>query len=124
MRRAFKFRLYTNSDQESDLETMRETHRRLYNACLDERKTVYETEKRTVKYTDQSAGFTKARKTNPFYANINFSSAQATMRRLDKAYKAFFRRVKAKNGKVGFPRSRGGTASTALNSPPTATGSV
>ena len=107
MRRAFKFRLYTNSDQESDLETMRETHRRLYNACLDERKTVYETEKRTVKYTDQSAGFTKARKTNPFYANINFSSAQATMRRLDKAYKAFFRRVKAKNGKVGFPRFKG-----------------
>ena len=107
MRRAFKFRLYTNSDQGSDLETMRETHRRLYNACLDERKTVYEAEKRTVKYPDQSAAFTQARKTNPFYANINFSSAQATIRRLDQAYKAFFRRAKAKDGKVGFPRFKG-----------------
>ncbi|MBV8607769.1 MAG: transposase [Singulisphaera sp.] len=107
MRRAFKYRLDPNASQGRDLETMCETHRRLYNACLDERKTVYETEKRTVKYTDQSAAFTKARKTNPFYANINFSSAQATMRRLDKAYKAFFRRAKAKNGKPGFPRFKG-----------------
>jgi putative transposase len=64
-------------------------------------------EKRAVKYTDQSAAFTKARETNPFYANINFSSAQATMRRLDKAYKAFFRRAKAKDGKPGFPRFKG-----------------
>jgi putative transposase len=104
VRRAFKYRLDPNASQESDLETMRETHRRLYNACLDERKTAYEAEKRTVKYTDQSAAFTKARKMNPFYANINFSSAQATMRRLDKAYKAFFRRAKAKKGKPGFPR--------------------
>jgi putative transposase len=83
---------------------MRETHRRLYNACLDERKTVYEAEKRAVKYTEQSAQFTEARKTNPFDARINFSSAQATMRRLDKAYKAFFKRAKGKKGKAGSPR--------------------
>jgi putative transposase len=85
---------------------MRETHRRLYNACLDERKTTYETTGRTVKYTEQSARFTATRKTNPFYAEINFSSAQATMRRLDKAYKAFFRRVKA-GEKPGYPRFKG-----------------
>jgi putative transposase len=104
VRRAFKYRLYPNVHQERELASMRETHRRLYNACLDERKTAYEAEKRTVKYTEQSAKFTEARKTNPFYANINFSSAQATMRRLDKAYKAFFQRVKEKKGTVGFPR--------------------
>ena len=49
MRRAFKFRLDPNASQASDLETMRQTHRRLYNACLDERKTASETEKRTEK---------------------------------------------------------------------------
>jgi len=104
VRRAFKYRLDPNVNQERELAAMRETHRRLYNACLDERKTAYEAEQRTVKYTEQSAKFTEARKTNPFYANINFSSAQATMRRLDKAYKAFFKRVKGKEGKPGFPR--------------------
>ncbi|MGE5296845.1 MAG: RNA-guided endonuclease InsQ/TnpB family protein [Solirubrobacterales bacterium] len=107
MRRAFKFRLFTNTNQERELETMRETHRRLYNACLDERKTVYDAEGRTVNYADQAARFTKARKTNPYYARINFSSAQATMRKLDKAYQAFFRRVKEKKGKTGFPRFKG-----------------
>lgn len=107
MRRAFKYRLRTNANQERELATMRETHRRLYNACLDERKTAYESDGVTVKYTEQSAEFTAARKTNPFYARINFSSAQATMRRLDKAYKAFFRRVKAGEEDPGFPRFKG-----------------
>jgi len=107
VRRAFKYRLYPNANQERELATMRETHRRLYNACLDERKTAYEADKRTVRYTEQSAQFTEARKTNPFYANINFSSAQATMRRLDKAYKASFKRAKGKEGQSGFPRFKG-----------------
>jgi putative transposase len=103
VRRAYKFRLSPNQSQERDLAKMRETHRRLYNACLHERKTVYETTGKSVKYTEQSARFTQIRKTNRFYAEINFSSAQATMRRLDKAYKAFFRRVKA-GEKAGYPR--------------------
>jgi putative transposase len=106
VRRAFKFRIKTNRTQERELATMRETHRRLYNACLDERKSAYEADGSTVKYTDQSARFTEERKTNPFYARINFSSAQATMRRLDKAYRAFFRRVKA-GEEPGFPRFKG-----------------
>jgi putative transposase len=106
VRRALKFRLKPNRSQRRDLAKMRETHRRLYNVCLDERKTAYQTSGTTVKYTEQSARFTAARKTNPFYAEINFSSAQATMRRLDKAYKAFFRRVKA-GEKPGYPRFKG-----------------
>jgi putative transposase len=106
VRRAFKFRLNPNRSQERDLAKMRETHRRLYNACLEERKTTYEATGKTVHYTEQSASFTQARKTNHFYAEINFSSAQATMRRLDKAYKAFFRRVKA-GEKPGYPRFKG-----------------
>lgn len=85
MRRAFQYRLHPNVNRERELASMRETHRRLYNARLDGRKTAYEAEKRTVRYTEQSAKFTEARQTNPFYANLNFSSARATMRRLDKA---------------------------------------
>lgn len=107
MRRAFRYRLRTNRTQERELATMRETHRRLYNACLEERKAAYEADGATVKYADQSARFTGERKTNPFYARTNFSSAQATMRRLDKAFQAFFRRVKAKDAKPGRPRFKG-----------------
>ena len=106
MRRAYKYRLFTNANQERELEAMLETHRRLYNACLAERKQGYETAKLRVKYTEQSARFTVDRTVNPYYARINFSSAQATMRRLDKAFTAFFRRLKTKGEKPGYPRFR------------------
>jgi putative transposase len=85
---------------------MLETHRRLYNACLDERKSRYEADKVTVRYAEQSARFKADRAINPYYARLNFSSAQATMRRLDKAFVAFFRRLKT-GDKPGYPRFRG-----------------
>lgn len=67
-------------------------------------KTAYEAEQRSVKkYTDPSAGFKAQRAENPGYARLNLSSAQATMRRLDKAFQAFFRRVKA-GEQPGYPR--------------------
>jgi len=106
MFKAFKFRLEPNTNQARELEIMLETHRRLYNECLEQRKTAWETEKKSVRYTDQSAWFTQARKTNDWYGRINFSSAQATMRRLDLAFKAFFRRIKA-GETPGYPRFKG-----------------
>jgi putative transposase len=106
MRRAYKYRLFINANQGRELSTMLETHRRLYNSCLAERKERYEAEKITVKYTEQSARFKAERATNLYYARLNFSSAQATMRRLDKAFANFFRRLKAKET-PGYPRFRG-----------------
>jgi putative transposase len=106
VRRAFKFRLFTNRNQDRELAAMLETHRRLYNSCLDERKTRYEAEKVTVRYGEQSARFKAERATNPYYARLNFSSAQATMRRLEKSFANFFRRVKT-GEKPGYPRFKG-----------------
>jgi putative transposase len=83
---------------------MLESHRRLYNACLDQRKTAWQTEQRSVKYTEQSAWFKQQREENPYFARLNFSSAQATMRRLDKAFANFFRRVQEWNQEPGYPR--------------------
>jgi putative transposase len=107
VRRAFKYRLWTNANQDRELSIMLETHRRLYNSCLDERKARYEANGITVRYASQSSRFKAERTTNPHYARLNFSSAQATMRRLDKAFTSFFRRVKAKAGRAGYPRFRG-----------------
>jgi len=104
MRRAYKFRLYPNVNQTRELGIMLETHRRLYNLCLEQRRGEYESHRRSVKYTAQSAEFKDLRRDNPFFARINFSSAQATMRRLDKSYRAFFRRCKSGDTKPGYPR--------------------
>lgn len=103
MRKAFKFRLYPTANQERELGIMLETHRRLYNAALEQRKSAYEDDGISVNYNYQSAWFKNMRSANPWYANANFSSAQATLRRLDKAYGAFFRRTR-EGGKLGYPR--------------------
>jgi putative transposase len=106
VRKAFKYRLFTGANQERELDIALETHRRLYNAYLDYRELAYSQHGVTLSYVDCSRWFKGQRRTNPFFARINFSSAQATMRRLDKAFAAFFRRVKAGQD-PGFPRFRG-----------------
>ena len=103
MLRTHKYRLWTNHNQERELRSMLEAHRRLYNACLAQRKMEYETKKRSIKYGEQSSWYKSQRTVNPFFARLNFSSAQATMRRLDKAFTAFFRRIKAGED-PGYPR--------------------
>ncbi|MGH7170501.1 MAG: RNA-guided endonuclease InsQ/TnpB family protein [Gemmataceae bacterium] len=103
MRRAFRYRLWTNANQERELAIALESHRRLYNTCLEQRKAAYENEQCSVTYTEQSAWFKSQRAVNPYFAHLNFSSAQATMRRLDRAFQAFFRRGAA-GEKPGYPR--------------------
>lgn len=106
MRRAYKFRLWTNANQERELAAALETHRRLYNACLDLRRAAYDCYGVTAGYVDCSRWYKSQRGTNPWFARINFSSAQATMRKLDKAFQSFFHRVKA-GKKSGRPRFKG-----------------
>lgn len=104
MRTAYKYRLWTNANQERELGIMLETHRRLYNECLKDRIETYKNTGKGTNYCKQSAKFKEARQTNNFYKRINFSSAQATMRRLQNAYESFFARIKNKAAKSGFPR--------------------
>src|SRR6266508_7011092 len=88
------------------MEAMVETHRHLYNRALAQRKEAWEQEQRGVSYGDQSATLKAQRMVNPYLTLTNFSSCQATLRRLDTAFQAFFRRVKA-GDKPGYPRFRG-----------------
>jgi len=103
MRRAYKFRLWTNASQDRALAEILETHRRLYNECLSQRKSSWEVDKTSVSYRAQSSWYKAQRAVNPWFAKLNFSSAQATMRRLDRAYRAFFRRCKS-GDRPGYPR--------------------
>jgi putative transposase len=104
--RAYKFRLWSNANQERELGVMLETHRRLYNAALTQRQWFYEEWQITCKYEYQSSWFRDQRGKNTWFAAINFSSAQATLRRLDKAFQNFFRRVQA-GEEPGYPRFKG-----------------
>jgi putative transposase len=117
MRRAYKYRLYPNKAQVYNLTGMLITLRRLYNTALDQRKTAWETEQRSVKFADQSRWFTDARASDPYFGQINRNAAQSILKRLDKAFAAFFRRVKEYKAaiakgitpetKPGYPRFKG-----------------
>ncbi len=108
MRLAYKFRLYPTQDQQRELAIMLETHRRLYNACLRQRKAAFEEDGVSIDYGFQSGWFKNQRFVSEWFARLNFSSAQATMRRLDRSFQSFFRRLK-QGKKPGYPRfkSRG-----------------
>ncbi|MCA1730853.1 MAG: transposase [Actinobacteria bacterium] len=106
MKKAFNYRLYPNRSQAEALDAMLETHRRLYNDALAERRDVYESEEHTVSYDEQSGKLKEARRSDPHLVATNFSSTQATLRRLDRTFKAFFRRVKAGEAS-GYPRFKG-----------------
>ncbi len=105
MKAAYKFRMYPNKQQEAMLDLARETCRHLYNQALADRKTAYESEGISRSYEDQAAYLTLERK-NGNFKNIYAHCLQDVLRRLDKSFKAFFRRVKS-GEKPGFPRFKG-----------------
>lgn len=110
MQKALKYRAYPTKEQEQSMLSLLNTHRHLYNDALSQRKHAYESEKRTITFKEQSAQLTRDRKTNPYLAGANFSSCQRTLKRLDRAMQAFFRRVKSGGNAQrapGYPRFRG-----------------
>ncbi|MCC6602247.1 MAG: transposase [Anaerolineae bacterium] len=103
----YKYRLFTNKRQRKALDIILCQQRILYNAALEQRKTVYEETGKGVSYTDQWAHFRDVRHANPdTFRLVNATSLQQLLRRVDKAYRAFFRRLKA-GETPGYPRFKG-----------------
>ena len=105
MRRAYKFRLRPTARQQVALGQCLASHRELYNAALQERRDAWRLRGTGVSYGDQSAQLKDIREFRPDVAAWSFSSQQATLRRLNRAFAGFFRRVKAGDA-PGYPRFR------------------
>ena len=103
MRRAYVFRLRPTARQHIALAACVEAHRELYNAALQERRDAWAHSNTRIRYGDQYAQLTDIRSACPDQAAWSFSSQQATLRRLNKAFGGFFRRVK-RGEKAGYPR--------------------
>jgi putative transposase len=103
VRKAFKFRLYPNKYQAGRLAFTLDLHRRIYNDALGWRKASWERNHKGVSYGTQSAALKGLRASSSLFKDLNFSSCQGTLRRLDRSYQNFFRRVKA-GEKPGYPR--------------------
>ncbi|GAT65533.1 transposase [Planomonospora sphaerica] len=107
MRRSFTFLLCPTAKQAAALAACLEEHRQLYNAALEHRRTAYRKAGVSIRYGDQSGELKHIRSGDPGgQARWSFSSQQATLRRLDKAFAAFFTRVRDSRT-PGFPRFKG-----------------
>ncbi|WP_406102577.1 transposase [Streptomyces sp. NBC_01003] len=108
MIRAYKFLMRPTVRQTQALGEMLRDHCSLYNGALQERRDAYRhASKTSIKYGQQSVQLKDIRAFDPErQGRWSFSSQQATLRRLDKAFAAFFRRVKS-GEKPDYPRFRG-----------------
>jgi putative transposase len=103
VRRAYKFRLRPTGRQHVALGQCLASHRELYNAALQERRDAWRLKNTAVFYGDQSAQLKEIRQVRPDVAAWSFSSQQATLRRLNRAFAGFFRRARA-GETPGYPR--------------------
>lgn len=103
MQRTYRFRLYPNAAQEAALSGMLGAFCDLYNSALEERIDCYRKTGRTLNYHAQALQLKAVREIDERLAGFSFTAEQQVLRRLDKAFRAFFDRLK-RGAKAGFPR--------------------
>ncbi|MDQ3711544.1 MAG: transposase [Acidobacteriota bacterium] len=102
-KKTYKFRLYPSKSQKKKLEEWLKLSCELYNAALQERRDAWSLNRISISYSDQNKQLTEIKGIRPELKDVNSHVLQDALRRLDKSFKAFFRRVKS--GKTpGFPR--------------------
>lgn len=103
----YRYRLLPSKRQHAALAAICEAQRILYNAALEERIDCYRKTGEGRTYVDQTKALTVCRRDLPEMAALPVALQRWTLKRLDDAFAGFFRRVKARNGRAGFPRFRG-----------------
>jgi putative transposase len=106
MLKTFCYRLYPSKPQARLLDSTLETCRRWYNQCLAERRDAKHTRGESVGKYHQLARVKEQKAINPYAKGIHSHVLQIVVTDLDKAFQAFFRRVKA-GETPGFPRFKG-----------------
>ena len=92
-----------------------EDTRQLYNAALEERREAWRMGRHKVTFYSQDAQLKEIRADDPErHGRWAFNCERAAIRRLDRAFQGFFRRVKA-GEKPGYPGSRGAAGGTPSN---------
>jgi len=104
MLKSFKYRIYPNQEQQQRIDETLEHCRLLYNRLLAERIESYQQFGNSVTWVDQDRSLRTRKDAIPALVTVYSQVLQDVTKRLDKAYQAFFRRVKAAEEEPGFPR--------------------
>jgi putative transposase len=108
MIRTHKYRLYPSRTQETNLFRVLDACRGLYNMALAERKYTYQRERRSVSQAEGYEIGKRYRQTFPYADQVFSQTVQSVIEQVDRAFQAFFRRLKA-GEKLGYPRFKGHT---------------
>ena len=79
----------------------------LYNQSLEQRRNAYRNDSKSVSLFDQIKQLTALRTEQQAWQDLSVQISRGVLIRLDRAFKAFFRRVKEGGEEPGFPRFRG-----------------
>jgi putative transposase len=102
--RTYRYRIYPTRRQRLALEAQLGFACELYNAALEQRRYAWRAGQR-VGYVSQCRELTALRAAGDGPPQMSCSAMRSSLRRLDRAYQAFFRRVKA-GDMPGYPRFR------------------
>lgn len=106
MRLTYKYRLFPTSAQRTSLERVLELCRWVYNDTLAIRKNTYEESGKSLGLYDTNKLLTEWKAAKPVLKEVHSQVLQNVQERIELAFKAFFRRVKA-GEEPGYPRFRG-----------------
>jgi len=106
MRKAYRYRIYLTKSQVTLLEQTLEICRWIYNDTLALRKDAWEQEQRSISLYETNRILTQWKKERPELKQVHSQVFQNVQMRVDLAFKAFFRRVKAGEN-PGHPRFKG-----------------
>jgi putative transposase len=105
-RKSYKYKLRPTSEQVRMLERTLMLCRHVYNAAIGERREAWRLRGVTVNYYQQKAELPGIKESMPEYAEVNSQVVQDVVLRVECAYQAYFRRVKA-GERPGYPRFQG-----------------
>lgn len=106
MRLTFKYRLFPTNAQRTSLDRVLELCRWVYNDTLAARKNAYEQAGKSLGLYDTNKLLTQWKAQKPALKDVHSQVLQNVQERVDLAFKAFFRRVKA-GEEPGYPRFKG-----------------
>ncbi len=115
-RKTFKYKLRPTSGQEWVLDRALMRCHHVYNAALGERREAWQKCGVSVGYYEQKAELPGIKAEMPEYGEVHSQVLQDVVRRVDRAFQAFFRRVKASET-PGYPRFRGRNRYNSLTYP-------
>lgn len=103
MKRTFKYKAKINKNTEANAIQWLSLCCALYNSVLEQRRVLYRQYRHSVSCYDQIKQLPDLKKELPEFKQVGSQCLQDVVERVDKAFKAFFRRLKT-GEKAGFPR--------------------